>query len=248
MPLKVITIDFWNTLFDSVNGAERNKFRKAILINEIDKYDILIKADEFNEVLSASWEYFNDVWLNQMRTPAPYETAEFIWKYLKLPYNEESINNISKKFGEAILDFSPNLIDGVKEALQKLSLDFKLGIISDTGFSTGVHLKQLMDRNSILQYFSAFSFSDETGVSKPHPKAYKTILETLNVLPAEALHVGDIEQTDIKGAKELGMKAIRLSADIVNLESSDYDSDTQADAKAKTWNDVLIAIKKFNSQ
>jgi HAD superfamily hydrolase (TIGR01549 family) len=246
MPLKVITIDFWNTLFDSSNGTERNNFRKLTLINEIDKYEIMIKGDEFNDALKASWEYFNNVWLNDMRTPTPFETAEFLWKYLKLPFNEDSIKNISQNFGEAILVYPPNLIDGVIEALEILHQKYKLGIVSDTGFSTGTHLKQLMERNSLLQYFDAFSFSDETGVSKPHPKVFQIILNTFNVSPEEALHVGDIEQTDIVGAKKLGMKAIRFSGDIVNLESSDYDDSTKADAKAKTWGEVVKAIEYLN--
>src|SRR5690606_40365814 len=58
----------------------------------------------------------------------------------------------------------------------------------------------------IAGYFDIYVFSDETGVAKPHPEAFRRAYEPLGCLPSEALHIGDIERTDILGAKSAGMK------------------------------------------
>jgi HAD superfamily hydrolase (TIGR01549 family) len=242
--IKLITIDFWNTLFDSGNGIERNAYRYRTVINEIDKHGIMIKQDEFIKAMQASWAYFDNIWKFESRTPSPNDTVEFFWNFLKIPYDEEAIKRVSDEFGDCILKYPPNLIDGVPESLEKLSKKFDLAIVSDTGFSLGSSLRKLMQNKGIYDYFKAFSFSDETGVSKPHEKAFKTILNQLNYEPHEAIHIGDIEETDIKGAKKLGMGAIRFSGDKTSRFNIDEKVDTQADAFFYSWEEIVSYIEK----
>ena len=83
-----------------------------------------------------------------------------------------------------------------------------LAIISDTAFSPGSVLKQLMERDGIARYFDHYIFSDETGVAKPHPDAFHKALDGLGGTPEKGVHIGDIERTDILGAKGVGMEAI----------------------------------------
>lgn len=241
MGIKLITIDFWNTMFDSSNGQLRNAVRLRTLVNEIDKFGRLVKQDEFETALKATWENFNSLWKNKMRTPLPVESVTFFWNFLKLPYNEESLNIVVKSFAESILEYPPKLIDGVRESLEILSNKYKLGVVSDTGFSPGTILKQLLINENIFEYFSAFSFSDETGVSKPHPDAFLTILNKTGHKPEEAVHIGDIEDTDIKGAKNLGMKAIKFIGDNTSLHD-DKLKPTVADFEANSWEEIISFI------
>lgn len=244
--IKVVTIDFWNTLFDSTGGTERNIMRQKALLSEIKKYGLEITEEMFNQALQASWQYFNNIWRQEMRTPSVRDSVAFFWKYLDLPTDGEAIERIAESFSRSVLDFPPKLIDGVKENLPKLAENYKLGIVSDTGFSPGMILRQLLDANGILQYFSSFSFSDETGVSKPHPQAYEKVLAELEANPHEALHIGDIEATDITGAKQIGMKAIRFSGDSTGYYSHERTTPTIADAEVFHWNDIPHTIFKLN--
>ncbi len=244
--IKVITIDFWNTLFDSTGGTERNTLRRNALLSEINKYGLEITGEIFDKALRASWEYFNSIWRQEMRTPSVHDSVAFFWKYLELPTDHDAINRIAESFSRTVLECPPKLIDGVKENLPKLAESFKLGIVSDTGFSPGVVLRQLLEVNDILHYFSSFSFSDETGVSKPHPQAYEKVLTELNAKPQEALHIGDIEATDITGAKQIGMKAIRFSGDATGYYTHESATPTQADAEVFHWNDIPQFISKLN--
>lgn len=244
--IKVITIDFWNTIFDSSNGTLRNKYRQQVLIQTIDQHGVLIKEDEFNEAMRASWEYFNTIWRNDHRTPTPKETVEFFWNYLKLPEDEQAIDKLTIEFGDCVLLYPPTLMEGIKENLSLLAKDYKLAVISDTGFSPGSVLRKLLEQNDLLGLFSAFSFSDETGVSKPHKLAYYKVLNELDCKPENAVHIGDIESTDILGAKSIGMKAIRFSSDTPNIFSKENPETSLADFIAKTWDEIPPLIQKLN--
>jgi len=236
--IKVITIDFWNTLFDSSNGVKRNAARQHVLFEEISKYGVNVTNEEYDKALKASWEFFNNIWMNEQRTPQTEETITFFWEYLKLPHNQYSIERVAKIFKDSILDYPPVLMEGVKEFLQKYQDNFKFGLISDTGFTPGSILVELMEMNGVAKYFQSYSFSDETGASKPNKKAYYKILDDFNVLPEEAIHIGDIEKTDIIGAKSLGMKAIRYDGDKTSNFMKNNTPSTIADYQCHSWLEI----------
>lgn len=245
MRIKVVTIDFWNTLFDSSNGNERNLYRISEMKNEISRMGKFIPEEKYNDILKESWEYFNDIWRNQLRTPTADESRKFFWEKLNLPEDGEATERILKTFAESILYYPPNLVKGAKEALEELSKDYRLAIISDTGFSPGSVLRRLLYENDILSYFCSFSFSDETEVAKPHAQAFLKILEELDVEPHNALHVGDIEDTDIKGAKAIGMYAVRFNGDPTASLNLNKANNTIADFMSDSWKEIVAFIKSL---
>ena len=58
----------------------------------------------------------------------------------------------------------------------------------------------------------------DIGWCKPRPEPFRAALDALAVYPGEALHVGDIERTDVGGALKVGMRAIRV--DVVRTSGS----------------------------
>jgi putative hydrolase of the HAD superfamily len=248
MSIDVITIDFWNTLFDSSNGSERNAYRINILKENLKLIGKESSQDELAEAIRASWEYFNKIWIEEQRTPSTIDTIEFLWDYLNISYNSERIEAIANAFAACILDIPPKLTNGIKEALNILSQKYKLAIISDTGFSPGFTLRLLLDKEKILNQFTSFSFSDETGFAKPHPQAYMTVLNELECSPSRALHIGDIEQTDITGAKRLGMMAIKYSGDPTTFFPQSKSNETIANAESKDWREIVEIIEKMEKQ
>lgn len=235
--IETITIDFWNTLYDSSGGAERNKQRQLAIISEVDKFEPFLPAEFINKALEASWENFEYYWKTHQTTPRAYETANFIWNYLKLPQSDEAVHNITKVLEEGILHHSPQPLEFVKEVLPQLKSKYKIALISDTGFSPGSVIRKLMEKDNLFQYFDSFSFSDETGVAKPNPKAYYTVLEPLKTNADNGVHIGDIEHTDILGAKGIGMKAIRFSGDLTKLTEKNPDK-SAADFEVYNWKEI----------
>ncbi|HYF02497.1 MAG TPA: HAD family hydrolase [Patescibacteria group bacterium] len=245
MSLKVITIDFWNTLFNSANGEERTYERERIVAEEIAKLGHELPKEVLKDGFHEAWNFFNEEWLNNQRTPTTKELVQHFWAHLQLVENDDTARLLEKAFAEGILDYPPELMPGVAEALKTLSQKYKLALISDTAFSPGSILKELMESEGIAKYFSAYSFSDETGVAKPHEFAYIKVLQELDCEPENALHIGDIEKTDILGAKSLGMKAILFKGDKESPMNIHAEESTQADFTAESWEEIGKLVSKM---
>ncbi len=248
MPIKAVTVDFWNTLFDSSGGLDRNNARLTTLLKVCDEMGYFVKTKEIERALEASWKYFNDVWTKEAKTPLPLELVEYLWNELKLPDVKEAKLKIVEAFSTSILSNPPKLMSGAKTVLDKLSSQYKLAIISDTGFSPGSVLRELLRKEDLEGYFSAFSFSDETGAAKPSPEAFFAALNRLGVEPEEAVHIGDIEQTDILGAKKIGMRAIRFSGDEYPFLPKNNPKTTRADFEVKTWFEIIDAVENLDGK
>lgn len=246
MAIKAITIDFWNTLFDSSNGINRNNVRQRALIKAIDKHGLSVSGEEYNNAVQASWAMFNEVWHQEHRTPSPKDLVSYIWNYLNLPEDSDAINEVLKAFEDSILLAPPKLIAGVKQSLALLKVNYKLAIVSDTGFSPGSVMRTLLKTTGIFDYFDAFSFSNETGVSKPDPKAFYAVLNELKCEPANALHIGDIERTDIIGAKSISMKAILYDGDPTAFLNQSNPLNSIADARVSSWFDIPEIVNKID--
>lgn len=94
--------------------------------------------------------------------------------------------------------------DDVVETLQGLrARGFKLGIVSNwdsrlRGIAEGLGLTALVDFLVI---------SAEAGVRKPDPGIFKLACEKAGVRPEEALHIGDLAEEDVVGARRAGVQA-----------------------------------------
>jgi len=69
-------------------------------------------------------------------------------------------------------------------------------------------LREILRRDGLLSHFRALTFSDETGATKPLPQQFLRTLAILEARPEEAVHVGDLPETDLAGARAVGMKAV----------------------------------------
>lgn len=245
--IEVITIDFWNTLFDSSNGIERNEHRINKLKFAFESIGLNIPDEEYQKAMQDAWEYFNNIWRNELRTISTKDAILFFWNYFNAPKIKELIDDVVDTFEKSILIHPPKLIEGVPETLEKLSQKFKLAIVSDTGFSPGSVLRELLKISGIYNFFTTFSFSNETGVAKPHPKAFLTALNELECSPENALHIGDIEETDIQGAKNLNMLAIRFIGNNINFLNEDTEIHTIADSIATSWPEIPGIINELTS-
>ncbi len=236
MALSVITIDFWNTLFDGSGGEQRNTARRQALHGAMAEAGYSVGDERLNDVYASIWEYFDHHWLNHHRTPTSDEMVREICRRAGVVLPESAIERVADVFTHGVLEHPPRLLPGVAEALPKLARQCSLALISDTAFSPGTVLRTLMNSVGIDGYFSAFVFSDETGVAKPHPHAFETALERLGAVPASAAHIGDIERTDVLGAKNAGMQAVLYRGDSAPHKYAE--TDTLADAVMHHWDEI----------
>ena len=55
--------------------------------------------------------------------------------------------------------------------------------------------------------------SGVVGISKPNPDIFRFALADAGVNPTEAVHVGDIYEADVLGARRAGMKGVLIDRD-----------------------------------
>ncbi len=92
----------------------------------------------------------------------------------------------------------------VLERLKKNKI--KTGLISNFDSRLEVILRQL----NIYKYFDSLSYSGRVGSSKPDPLIFKFAIKELNIIPEEAIYIGDSLYNDYYPACKLNINAFLL--------------------------------------
>jgi putative hydrolase of the HAD superfamily len=85
-------------------------------------------------------------------------------------------------------------------------------------------LTRICEGLGIVGYFDAIVMSGRAGAAKPDPRIFTVALTRLGVGADEALHVGDSDTEDIRGARAAGLRAIQINRAALR-DSSDCVSD-----------------------
>jgi len=95
-------------------------------------------------------------------------------------------------------------------ALEKLAQGRKkLAIISN--ISSHQVAVEILKRVRLTRFFDHVVTSAQTGIRKPDPGIFLYALMQFGIRPGEAIHVGDSEEHDVRGAKSVGMKTVLVS-------------------------------------
>ena len=209
MTIRAVTFDFWHTLLAEHPGTMRAM--------QLDRWArLLARADQAREradieaAFAKNWQRFEEHWWTNAGQYTPTDSMTFITEELSIEPTDELCAELIDSFrvvGEtAELEVAPGL-DSCLRALRDAGI--RLGIVCDVGLTSSPTLRGRLERLGVLDAFDAWSFSDETGVFKPAPEAFRAALDPLGVDPRDAAHIGDNERTDIAGAKALGMVSVR---------------------------------------
>jgi len=212
--LKAITFDFWDTLYKAPRD-ERLANRRAGLMSQA-LAQIGIKAEEtsIKEAFIDSWQFAHKYQVENGLDITPRGQFDFILDHMQITLGRPDWLRIYQLYTSVLPEFPPQLNDGVREALPRLSSHFKLAIICNTGISPGTVLRKLLKADDILRFFEFQLFSDEVRWAKPNEKIFNYALQLLQVRNDEAAHVGDDSSTDVTGAKRAGMTAVWLAPGI----------------------------------
>ncbi len=239
--LKAITFDFWQTLY--ADSHEKWQARQQMRVTRLHAYlasrGYSCTLDEIHAGVDAAYDLTSVRWHQHLGVSV--ETCMVLFaEKLNLTLDKTEISALVSLLGEVFLELPPLLIPHVKPVITELSQSYSLGVISDSALTPGSFARQLMERDKILQFFKAFTFSDETKHTKPERVQFYATLTKLHAEPSETVHIGDIVRTDIVGAKNTGMKAIRFSG--FNRSETD---DTLSDAVVDDYRQLEDVIKNL---
>lgn len=234
----LISIDFWDTLVDGRTGGEKRRQYRINALREIASNKKMSLSDEqIGETFKATTVKFKEVWFGEQRTMNLDEVIRFTADHLDLAPTEKEILWLAKEYDDSLWEGPPAVVPGASEVVSRLAERYRLAVISDTMFSSGKILRKHLENNGLLHYFSSFLFSNEAGYSKPDRRAYLSVLEECGCSPEASWHIGDRLKTDIRGAKEVGMKAI-LFTQIEDRTDQVGNVNTEPDAVCRNWEEV----------
>ena len=217
MPLvKAIIFDFIGTLTNVKNySLEASKTKLYMAIVEA---GFNVSAESFLESYSQSHEKYRLIRYQEL-----VEVTNAIWI-------SEALNNLGFKtnpedtriktavnvFFEDYLD-SLELRPYVKKLLDKASMEYKLGLISNFTYAPVIYAG--IRKLGINQFFNAVLVSEEVGWRKPNTKIFEEALRRLEATAKETVYVGDSPLEDIKGAKAVGMKTVFIPSQFYSIEN-----------------------------
>jgi FMN phosphatase YigB (HAD superfamily) len=240
--IEAITFDFWNTIARAPAGLMSEARRRAI-VEACEGCGVELEAELLAEVLGEATRAYEDSW-SVGEHFHPHEGAEMLVRALGL----EGV--AGERTAEAFLTVARNapveLAADIRPGLEALlGRGIRLGIVCDAGFSGGEVLRELLDREGLLTYFSGWAFSDEVGHYKPAPQIFEAALAALDAEPAAAMHVGDLRRTDIAGATALGMRTVRYRS---LHDDPDIDGGIEADFVLDSHAELPELIDRIEDQ
>ncbi len=234
--IKAITFDLWNTIFDNRFYSD---FRLNFFTLFIEKKQIVYDLQEIKNSFNLAFYLPERNYEENDHIYTEDRIAKML-DLLKIDLTERDKELIKNEFEEIILNDPPSLKTGVKQTLEELSSDYKIGLISNTGITPGRIISKVFQEYEIFQYFDVKIFSDEIGYYKPHKIIFKTALESLNCIPQNAIHIGDNLETDIKGAQDYNMYTVWF-----NESKSPKSEKIQPDYEIHEINEVLQIVQKI---
>lgn len=199
-----VTYDCWGTLLRDRDWEGAMDIRVGALRRFLD-----MPEDEARSLIDEAWARHDEAW-KQVESFGPGRMAAYCLESRGIS-DDESLNTLTMAFEEASLEAGVEAVDGAPETLARLrDKNIRLALICDTGFTPGRVVRPLLEENGLLEHLEILCFSDEVGVPKPGPDMFAKALAELGVGPPEALHVGDLKRTDVAGARDFGMHAVRF--------------------------------------
>lgn len=199
---KNLFIDLDDTLYD-FSAASREAFKETYDLLHYERF-----FDSFDHYTSIYSPYNLELWglygegkitkeeLNRRRYSHPLETVGITDPGLASTFCREALSRIPTK---------GNLIPGATELLEYLRPKYRMFILSN-GF------KELQSRKmqtaGIDGYFDALILSEDIGVNKPNRELYEHALQSTDSRLEESIMIGDMFETDIVGAANIGMQQI----------------------------------------
>ncbi len=107
-----------------------------------------------------------------------------------------------QKTREAFMEPYPRVVPTLLQLIKK---GIKLAVLTDAPKLKALKRLHTM---KLYHFFDVVITMDDSGYTKPHPEAFRRVLNELKLRPDEVLMVGDVPERDILGARNMGMKTV----------------------------------------
>ena len=121
--------------------------------------------------------------------------------------------------------------------LGRLAGQYKLGVIANQPPGTAERL----ERYKLARYFDVCVSSGDVGISKPDAAIFHLTLEQAGCSPAESVMIGDRLDNDIRPAKTLGFRTVRVLQGPARLQRPREDAE-MPDATVANLDELAVLL------
>lgn len=219
--LDTVTFDLWNTLLSNTpQDYQKYRLKRVEKLTKVFQQNGReIESDHLLDAYHKGFEKCKETWRRNLDISTE-EQLKIMFDFLEderlkgIPQN--LISHLVEAYVSPILEDPPNLIDGAEEVLTKVKKKgYKVGLICNTGTTPGKTIRVLLERLGMMKYFNVTTFSNELKIRKPDPRIFLHTLAQLKSQPQSSLHVGDLIDVDILGAKNVGMVSVHFNPDLI---------------------------------
>lgn len=240
--IEVITFDLWDTLLVDDSDEEKraqlglepkNATRRTLLWQALQRCLDSdgqggggVSREQVDTAYDTADAAFNRVWHDLHVTWSVAERLQVVLAGLGWTLEKKELDELVQRTESMEAEVSPQIVADAAAVLAQLQADYRLAVISDTVFSPGWALRRILRKYELLRYFDCFCFSDEIGVSKPHPRLFEQVAAQCKTDVTRICHVGDREHNDVQGAHRVGARAVLF----VGVKDRRGDEETAAEA------------------
>ena len=168
---------------EGIRYSEANLFRKLRLIDlEMHGRKFLYNRDVWWETL------LKHLGLSKLRGPWIHETTVRYWK--------------------TYAGASPLFYDAMSTIHRLKKAGFRLGMVSDSDGTPGMKMKRIRQQSFLKSLEAIVVAGEDTPGVKPTRRPFTLVARRLGLQPGNCVYIGDNPNTDIEGAKGVGMMMI----------------------------------------
>jgi HAD superfamily hydrolase (TIGR01549 family) len=213
--IKAVSFDLYDTLvqWTSNQGERRGRMDKLSVDLLKQKYGINVNSEQFHAVSLKAWERR---WVEFQEKGIEVDIKDTLgWMVdgvtlgIGPRQRTEIIHDLEKTWYKVELETAAPM-PGALDTLRAIkALGVKTCLTSNASWSEA-HLRRVLTRFGLLEYFDAISYSNETGRMKHQtdPSFFHYSWGKLGVRPEQVLHVGDNPWADQQGARNAGAKSV----------------------------------------
>ena len=249
--LAVVTLDLWQTLIleDGVTGQKRESLRICQISKILGGGGQSFTIDQIQRSYQDGLAVCEKIRKKERDVSFKEQVSIFIRSLDRTLYDrldKSTIESIERAYDESFWKF-PTLIhkDAERVLFDLKNRGFKLGLVSNTGPTSGGLIRRFLETKRLACFFDAMTFSDEAGFAKPAREMFINTLSQLGSNSEEALHVGDDLNADIFGGNRAGLKTIWVRAFAPPLSDKEIRRFPSPDAVVSNLSQVPRAVEKL---
>ena len=247
MDIRVITIDFWDTLYrHTIRSSERRLFREQTLLRKSRELGLPDPENLSKTFFVAADKFVKSRWRVGINTKRN-EILRNMHNHYGKKYPVDALGellNVALKTYEGPL--KPSLFPNGKEFLRWASQTWPVYLICDTFTVNGEVLDSVMRTDDVLKYFKARLYSDVLGKRKPERKAIDIVTKEEHVEPEQIIHIGDLLYTDFYMARRTGSNFILIRHYGRSKPDHDWSKSPNFLGEAESFDEVRGLVERLS--